>query len=91
MTDIDKPVDAAPLEDNPVPQSPPVSSDVVEGYSPDLPPAGIEENVNVVAEDSEDSDFAKNQEPVYDDEPEVDDEDDTDDEQDSDGDSEGGA
>jgi hypothetical protein len=66
MPDIDKPVDAAPVPDNPVPQAKPVSDEPA--YSDQLPPAGTEDNVNVIAEDSEEADFSKNQEPVLDEE-----------------------
>jgi hypothetical protein len=37
-------------------------------YSDQLPPAGTEVNVNIVAEDSEESDLAKDQTPELDDE-----------------------
>lgn len=40
----------------------------VRDYDPDARPEGFEDNVNVIAEDSEESDFSKDQEPVLDDE-----------------------
>lgn len=75
--DNDKHVDAVPVEDNPVPQSKPVEDTPVEqvtlpdepAYTDQLPPAGTEANVNVIAEDSEEADFSKDQEPTFDDEP----------------------
>lgn len=63
--DNDTPVDAAPVQDNPVPQSPPVADEPA--YSDQVPPAGTEVNVNVVPEDSEEADLAKDQTPVLDD------------------------
>lgn len=69
--DVDQREDAAPVSDNPVKQSPPVSGEPE--FSSDVPPSGIEASANIVAEDSEEADFAKNQEPALD-------EDDSDDE-----------
>jgi hypothetical protein len=56
MTDIDR-ADAAPQ---------PAPTNDEPAYSPDVPPAGLEASVNVVAEDSEEADFSKNQEPELD-------------------------
>lgn len=51
----------------------------VRDYDPNARPEGFEDTVNVVAEDSEELDLAKDQEPVLDettdDEPDEDDED----------------
>jgi hypothetical protein len=40
----------------------------VRDYDPDARPEGFEDAANIVAEDSEESDFSKDQEPVLDDE-----------------------